>query len=202
MKALIVVDLQNDFLEGGALAVQDSAKIIPIINEIQPYFDLVVATQDWHPQDHQSFVSQHPDKEIYEEINLNGLKQVLWPDHCVQGTYGADFSTAWNSNPVEAVFRKGMDKTIDSYSGFFDNGHRKDTGLVAYLRGRGITEVYIAGLAADYCVYYSAMDAVAAGFRTFFLNFATQAISQQGLEDAKAVMINNGIQLLNEKEAL
>ncbi len=202
MKALIVVDLQNDFLEDGALAVPDSNKIIPIINEIQPYFDLVVATQDWHPHNHQSFVTEHPNHHTYDLIDLHGLPQVLWPVHCVQNTAGADFSTDWDSKCVEAIFRKGMDSTVDSYSGFFDNGKRKNTGLTAYLLGRQIKEVYIAGLAADFCVYYSAMDAVTAGFKTYFLNFATQAISDAGLEEAKAVMIEKGITIINDKAAL
>lgn len=202
MKALIVVDLQNDFLEGGALAVPDGNKIIPSINEIQSYFDLVVATQDWHPDNHQSFVSEHPDHKLFDLIDLNGLSQVLWPVHCVQNTAGAAFSTAWDSNCVEAIFRKGMDRTVDSYSGFFDNGQRKDTGLTAYLVGRQVTEVYIAGLAADFCVYYSAMDAAAAGFKTYFLNFATQAISQEGLAKAKTAMIDAGIKIVNAKEEL
>ncbi|WP_430613287.1 bifunctional nicotinamidase/pyrazinamidase [Flavobacterium sp. JP2137] len=202
MKALIVVDLQNDFLEGGALAVSDSDKIIPMINEIQPYFDLVVATQDWHPPHHQSFASEHPGHHVFDLIDLHGLPQVLWPVHCVQNTPGAAFSTQWDSRVVEAIFRKGMDKTVDSYSGFFDNGKRKDTGLAAYLLGRGVTQVYVAGLAADFCVYYSAMDAVDAGFKTYFLDFATQAISQQALEEAKVEMIKKGIQILNAKEAL
>ncbi|MCP1994265.1 bifunctional nicotinamidase/pyrazinamidase [Flavobacterium sp. HSC-61S13] len=202
MKALIVVDLQNDFLEDGALAVPDSNKIIPIINEIQPYFDLVVATQDWHPHNHQSFVTEHAHHNTYDLIDLHGLPQVLWPVHCVQNTPGADFSTAWDSKCVEAIFRKGMDRTIDSYSGFFDNGKRKDTGLTAYLVGRQIKEVYIAGLAADFCVYYSAMDAVAAGFKTYFLNFATQAISEAGLEEARSMMIEKGITIINDKAAL
>ncbi len=202
MKALIVVDLQNDFLEGGALAVKNSNRIIPIVNEIQPYFDLVVATQDWHPQNHQSFITQHRDYKTYDCIDLNGLSQVLWPVHCVQNSVGAAFSTSWDSGPVEAIFRKGMDKTTDSYSGFFDNGKRKDTGLTAYLKERGITEVYLAGLAADYCVYFSAMDAATAGFKTYFLNFATQAISEQGLDEAKITMVQHGIKIIMAVEEL
>src|ERR1043166_5035395 len=125
MKALLLIDIQNDFLPGGSLAVPGGDKIIPLVNELQSNFDLVVATQDWHPPTHKSFASNHAGKKVFEEIQLNNLSQVLWPDHCVQGTHGAELSAAVNWNKTEAIFRKGTNPEIDSYSGFYDNGHLK-----------------------------------------------------------------------------
>src|SRR4051812_7689039 len=132
MKALIVADIQNDFLPGGALAVPDGHKIIPVVNELQNYFDLVVATQDWHPLNHTSFASNHNNKKPFDIIELHDIKQTLWPDHCVQGSTGADFPAQLNLNKAEAIFRKGTNAEIDSYSGFYDNKHLKSTGLAAY----------------------------------------------------------------------
>ena len=166
MRALILVDLQDDFLPGGALAVPRGDEVIPIANGLQDRYDLVVATQDWHPQRHGSFASSHPGRKPGELVELAGLPQVLWPDHCVQGTSGAAFARALEMNRVEAIFRKGTDPRIDSYSGFFDNGHRRSTGLGEYLRDEGVTDVYILGLATDYCVKYSALDALRFGFAT------------------------------------
>ena len=166
MKALLLIDIQNDFLPGGRLAVPGGDAIIPLVNALQPQFDLVVATQDWHPAGHQSFASSHAGRHRFEQIDLHGLPQVLWPDHCAQESAGAELPPALNTRRVEAIFRKGTTLEIDSYSAFFDNGHRKATGLAAYLRGRGVTDVYLAGLAGDYCVYSPALDAQAAGFAT------------------------------------
>src|SRR5215210_6850631 len=146
MKALLLIDIQNDFLPGGALAVPEGDQIIPIVNQLQPHFDLVVATQDWHPAEHKSFAANHPGKNPFEVIDLQGLEQVLWPSHCVQGSPGAAFAPALELNRVEAIFRKGMDPEIDSYSGFFDNGHLKTTGLVDYLHSKKISQVFVAGL--------------------------------------------------------
>jgi len=188
MKALLIIDIQNDFLPGGSLAVEGGNEIIPVINSIQPFFDLVVATQDWHPPLHKSFASQHPGKELFETTTLNGLPQVLWPDHCVRGTKGAEFSPQLNTDLIEAVFRKGTDTEIDSYSGFYDNGHLKSTGLGAYLKGRGIKSVYVAGLAGDFCVHYSAMDALTEGFDTCLIDDATRSISPYGYLNAKVAM--------------
>src|SRR5947209_6950543 len=185
MNALIVIDVQNDFLSGGSLAVPKGDEVIAVINFLQDRFDLVVATQDWHPQGHKSFASAHKDKNVFDQINLNGLLQVLWPDHCVQGTAGAQLSTAVNWNRTEAIFRKGTNTEIDSYSGFYDNGHLKSTGLSAYLKGRGITDVYLAGLAADYSVYFTANDALAEHFKTFFIEDRTRAINEDEFQRAK-----------------
>lgn len=202
MKALLVVDLQNDFLPHGALAVPQSDGIVSLINNVQEAFDCIVATQDWHPQYHQSFASQHPEHQVFDKIVLHGQDQVLWPDHCVQGTEGADFSPLWNSDRVQAVFRKGMDERIDSYSGFYDNGHAHSTGLSGYLKELGVKEVFIAGLAADFCVYYTALDAQSEGFKTYYLEFATCAIHNDTYQAAKIKMKQEGIVLVNTKEEL
>lgn len=196
MKALLLIDVQNDFVPGGALPVAGGADIIPLLNGLQPYFDLVVATQDWHPAHHGSFASQHPGQAAFSQSTLNGLPQTLWPDHCVQNRHGAALHPALDTARVEAIFRKGTDPEIDSYSGFFDNGHRKSTGLAAYLRDRGVRQVYVAGLAADFCVYFSAKDAQAEGFETFFLADATRAINATGLAAALADLRSLGVQVV------
>ncbi|HEX7153493.1 MAG TPA: bifunctional nicotinamidase/pyrazinamidase [Thermoanaerobaculia bacterium] len=165
-KALLLVDIQNDFIPGGSLAVADGDAVVPVANRLQPHFDLVVATQDWHPADHGSFASNHPGCKPGDMTELGGLSQVLWPDHCVQGSHGAEFHRDLDMSRVAKVFRKGTDRTIDSYSGFYDNGHRKATGLGDYLREQQVTDVYIAGLATDYCVRWTALDAIQLGFRT------------------------------------
>ncbi|MCB2379016.1 bifunctional nicotinamidase/pyrazinamidase [Hymenobacter sp. BT635] len=186
MKALLLIDIQPDFIPGGALAVPEGDAIVPLANALQPHFDLVVATQDWHPPQHKSFAASHPGRQPFEEIDLNGLRQVLWPVHCVQGSAGAGLAEGLDTNRIETIFRKGTDPEIDSYSGFYDNGHRKSTGLAEYLRGKGIRQVYVAGLAADYCVYFTAKDALQAGFDTFLIEDATRPISPEGFELAKA----------------
>ena len=178
MNCLIVVDVQNDFLPGGALAVKNGDLVIAEINELQKHFELVIATQDWHPADHKSFASAHEGKEVFQEIILDGLPQVLWPDHCVQETYGAEFSSLLSTKNIEAIFRKGMDKNIDSYSGFFDNGKRKATGMSAYLKGRGVTAVFVTGLAGDYCVNFTAKDALELGFGATIITNATRPINE------------------------
>ena len=192
MKALLLIDIQNDFLPGGSLAVPHGDQIIPLVNRLQQAFDLVVATQDWHPQGHKSFASSHPGKAVFEQVEWRGAPQVLWPDHCVQGTKGAELSTAIDWRKTEAVFRKGTNPEIDSYSGFYDNGYVKSTGLSHYLRGRGVTAVYLAGLAGDYCVYFTAKDALAEGFDTYVMEDATRAISEEGFEQAKKDVIDRG----------
>lgn len=192
MKALIIVDVQLDFLPGGALAVPDGDAVLPVINKIQHHFDLIVATQDWHPAGHKSFASEHSGKNVFEKIQLNGLEQVLWPDHCLQGTAGAEFAPALNMNRVEAIFRKGMDSEIDSYSGFYDNGHLKATGMEAYLKGRGVKEIFVCGLAADYCVYFTALDGLMLEFEATILEDATRAISPEGFETAKEDLLAKG----------
>ncbi len=204
MRALILVDIQNDFLPGGALAVPRGDEVIPVANRLQPRFDLVVATQDWHPRGHGSFASSHPGRKPGEIGELAGLPQVFWPDHCVQGSAGAAFAPGLDMDRVEAIFRKGTDPAIDSYSGFFDNGHRKSTGLGDYLKGRGATEVYVLGLATDYCVKSTALDARDLGFRTFLVEDGTRGVELQRGDVGRAVdqMRQAGVQVLRSGEAL
>ena len=200
MNALILVDVQNDFLPGGALPVENGFSIFPAINFIQDKFDLVVATQDWHPADHKSFASNHPGSKEFDEIQLGGLTQVLWPGHCVQQSFGAEFSNQLDTKKIEAIFRKGMDKEIDSYSGFFDNGKKKATGLAAYLKGRNITSVFVAGLAADFCVYFTAMDALDTGFNASIIIDATMAIDNKSLQKKFDSFIYKGGLLVNSQD--
>ncbi|MDX2282656.1 MAG: bifunctional nicotinamidase/pyrazinamidase [Bacteroidia bacterium] len=187
MRALILVDIQNDFVPGGALAVQEGDQILPVVNALQARFGLVVATQDWHPADHGSFAANQPGHAPGELIELNGLPQVLWPVHCVQGSFGAEFVAGLDRTRVARVFPKGMDAGIDSYSGFFDNGHRKDTGLGAYLRAQGVTEVYVTGLATDYCVKYTALDARQLGFDTYVVADACRGVNLQPGDSERAL---------------
>jgi nicotinamidase/pyrazinamidase len=177
MRALLIIDVQNDFCPGGALAVPDGDAVIPAINALQPGYDLVVASQDWHPPDHRSFASQHPGRRVGDLTTLDGLPQVLWPDHCVQGTPGAALRADLDQARVAAIFRKGTDRAIDSYSAAFDNGHRKATGLIPYLRGLGVTHVDVVGLATDYCVAFTAQDLADAGFATAVLRDACRGVN-------------------------
>ena len=199
MKSLLLIDVQNDFMPGGALAVPEGDQIVPIINKIQHKFDLVLATQDWHPAGHASFASTH-NKDLYELIDLNGIDQVMWPDHCVQGTKGADFHAELKLDKIEAIFRKGTNPEIDSYSGFYDNAHLKSTGLSGYLKEKGVTELYFAGLAGDFCVAFSVKDALAEGFTSFLIEDATRAIDAEGFEKAKAEIVEKGGKILNADE--
>jgi nicotinamidase/pyrazinamidase len=200
MNALIIVDVQNDFLPGGALAVKNGDAVIPVINELQNNFDLVVATQDWHPADHESFASSHHGKKVFEEIMLDGLPQVLWPDHCVQETSGAEFTSLLNTKKIEAIFRKGMNKNMDSYSGFFDNGKKKATGMGAYLKGRGVTTIYVTGLAADYCVNFTAADGLELGFKSIIISNATRSIDETNFKNVLRKFIANGGSLIGSEE--
>jgi nicotinamidase/pyrazinamidase len=177
VKALILVDIQNDFLPGGALAVPDGDAVVPIANKLQNAFPLVVATQDWHPASHGSFAANHSGRKPFEQINLNGLDQTLWPIHCVQGSRGAEFAPGLNRDRIEKVFQKGTDPGIDSYSGIFDNGHRKATGLGDWLKSKGVTDVFICGLATDYCAKFTALDAVSLGFKTHLVEDACRGVN-------------------------
>ena len=163
MKTLIMIDVQNDFMPGGPLEVPGGNMIVPVINRIQSHFDLVLATQDWHPVTHKSFASNHFGTKPFDRIVLHGMLQTLWPDHCIQGTTGAELDKALESNRIAAIFRKGMDPEIDSYSGFFDNNHLLSTGLVGYLKDKGVNEICFCGLAADICVYYTILDSIREG---------------------------------------
>jgi len=202
MNCLLLIDLQLDFLPGGALAVAEGDAILPLLNDLQPHFDLVVATQDWHPAGHRSFASAHPGQALFSEIEWQGLPQRLWPDHCVQGTPGAQLHPGLRLDRVEAIFRKGTDPDLDSYSAFFDNGHRRATGLSAYLRARGITQVFVAGLASDYCVYFSAKDARGEGFEVAVLEDASRGIAPESMAAAKADLLAQGVRFVQASEVL
>ncbi|MEZ4460994.1 MAG: bifunctional nicotinamidase/pyrazinamidase [bacterium] len=195
MRALILVDLQNDFVEGGALAVAGGGATIDVANRVMGAFDLVVATQDWHPADHQSFSKHHPGKKPGDLVDLHGLPQVLWPVHCVQETHGAAFVDTLEVAKIHHVVRKGTDPEVDSYSGFFDNGHRHDTGLATWLRNHGVSDVWILGLATDYCVKFTALDAVGEGFATWLLPEGCRAVNLSATdgEDAIAAMRAAGV---------
>jgi nicotinamidase/pyrazinamidase len=163
---LIIVDLQNDFLPGGALPVPHGDEVIRVANELQKRFELVLATKDWHPPDHGSFAANHPGKKPGDRIILDGIEQILWPMHCVQNTHGAEFAPLFDTSRIAHVFHKGTEPQIDSYSTFFDNANRRHTGLAHYLEKRGIKNIYLMGLALDYCVKYSTLDARELGLNT------------------------------------
>jgi nicotinamidase/pyrazinamidase len=177
---LLVVDVQNDFCPGGALAVPGGDEIAPLINRAASGFQHVVLTQDWHPAGHRSFASAHPGRKPFEMIELTYGPQVLWPDHCIQGTKGADLHPGLNIPHAELILRKGYHPSIDSYSAFFENDRMTPTGLSSYLRERGFERIFLAGLAFDFCVRYSAEDAHRSGFRTFVLDDACRAIDMSG----------------------
>ncbi len=191
MKALILVDIQYDFCPGGSLAVPDGDAVVPVANRLQTQFELVVATQDWHPRGHGSFASSHG-KPVYTVIEIHGAPQTLWPDHCVQGTHGAELVSALDRARIARIFQKGTDPEIDSYSGFLDADHQHSTGLADYLRERGVDEVFIAGLATDYCVKYTALDAAKLGFRAQVIEDGCRGVNlnpgdtEQALEEMKA----------------
>lgn len=166
MRALVVVDVQNDFLPGGPLPAPAADEVVPVINRLMPAFVLVVAAQDWHPRDHGSFAANHPGRKPGDVIDLDGLPQILWPVHCVQETPGAAFAPGLNVQRFERVFRKGTNPRVDSYGAFFDNGRRQDTGLCDFLRQHGVDQIFVAGLTTDYCVKCTALDARSLGFRT------------------------------------
>ena len=202
MKALLLVDVQNDFMPGGSLEVPYGAMIVPLINRLQKYFELVVATQDWHLQNHKSFASNHSNKKPFDKINLNGIIQILWPDHCVQGTKGAEFHPDLEINKIAAIFRKGMDPEIDSYSGFYDNGHQISTGLSGYLKEKGITELHFCGLAADICVYYTIKDAIKLGFSATLIEDASRPLSIDGFNSIKKELTDMGVRIIGSHEVL
>lgn len=187
MRALIVVDVQNDFMDDGALPVPGAYDVVPLVNEAMKRFEIVVATQDWHPPGHGSFASSHAGRSPYERIDLHGLEQVLWPAHCVQGEDGAAFVNGLHTDRFTTVFPKGTDPRVDSYSGFFDNGHRNSTGLSAWLKERGVTDVSVLGVATDFCVKFTALDAVGEGFGTTLLVDACRGVDLNAGDVARAV---------------
>lgn len=187
MSALIIVDLQNDFLPGGPLAVPEGDAVIPVINGLLRRFPLVVATRDWHPPNHVSFVENHPGYAAGDTIVVGGTRQVLWPTHCVQQTPGARLAESLNVTPIACVFEKGTDPAVESYSGFFDNNREHDTGLHDYLQEQGVSRLYIVGLATDVCVRATALDAARLGYQTHVVRDACRAVNLQPGDGARAL---------------
>jgi nicotinamidase/pyrazinamidase len=202
MNCLILVDIQNDFCPGGALAVPAGDEVVAAANRLQPLADLVVATQDWHPADHGSFAVNHPGRKPFELGELGGQPQVLWPAHCVQGTRGAEFHPRLDRTRIARVFPKGTDRAIDSYSGFFDNDRRHATGLGDWLRAQGVGEVLVCGLATDYCVKATALDAVRLGLRTSVVTDACRGVGLKptDVDDALAELRRAGVRLVTSAE--
>lgn len=203
-KALIVVDIQKDFCTGGSLAVKQGEMIIPTVNQLMPHFDLVVATKDWHPADHTSFAINHPGRQVGEVIQLGDLPQILWPSHCVQGTPGSDFFPGLETHLFTKIFYKGTDSNLDSYSAFYDNAHLRSTGLTEYLREQGVDTVYLTGLATDYCVKYSALDALHGKFNVVVFEDACKGVelTPGDIAAAYAEMRAQGIQIMLSQQFL
>jgi nicotinamidase/pyrazinamidase len=195
-QVLIMVDLQNDFMPGGALGVPSGEQVVPIANEVQPCFEHVIATQDWHPRIHESFAVNHPTKKIGDIIDLHGLPQVLWPVHCVEETKGAALVDGLETSRIERIFHKGTDPQIDSYSAFFDNEHRKETGLRAYLQSLKISQVHILGLATDYCVKFTVLDACRLDFDVYIIEDGCRGID---LSEGDSIRSRKEIQAVGAK---
>ncbi|BDD01503.1 bifunctional nicotinamidase/pyrazinamidase [Persicobacter psychrovividus] len=187
MNALLLIDIQYDFLQGGALAVPNANEILPVLQKLFPKFNLIFASQDFHPADHRSFASQHQGKQIGEVINLDGLPQVLWPDHCVQGTAGVELHSDLPTDKFTAVVQKGQDVKVDSYSAFFDNGHRHATGLDQELKENGVTKLFVAGLATDYCVKFSVLDALKLGYEVVLIADAVRAVNLDAKDGERSI---------------
>ncbi|MGE9266564.1 MAG: bifunctional nicotinamidase/pyrazinamidase [Verrucomicrobiales bacterium] len=196
-KALILVDIQNDFLPGGPMAVPGAQDILPLANQLISQHPHTLATQDWHPADHGSFTSNHPGCQNYQQIDLHGLPQTLWPDHCIQNTGGALFPPGLHTHKITRVFPKGTQNHIDSYSGFHDNGKRQSTGLADYLRAHHITHLTICGLATDYCVKHTALDAIAEGFQTQLHLPACRGVGLQAgdIDQALQDLVTQGVEI-------
>lgn len=203
MKALLIVDVQNDFLPGGPLGVPDGDKVIPVINSLlEKSFDFILATKDWHPVEHGSFASNHQGLKPGEHVELAGQDQILWPVHCVQETPGAEFAPGWDNGKVHKVFYKGTDKDVDSYSAFFDNAHLRATGLGDFLIENRVDELYIVGLATDYCVKYSVLDALKLGFTVYVIREGCKGIDLNEGDVKKALdeMQEAGARIISAEE--
>lgn len=188
---LLIVDVQNDFCAGGALAVPDGEAVVGIVNRLSLAFDHVILTQDWHPPGHASFASSHPGRKPFDTVTLHYGDQTLWPDHCVQGTHGAEFHPGLRLNKAELVLRKGFRSSVDSYSAIYENDHSTSTGLAGYLRERSLRRIFIAGLAYDFCVHYSAEDAKSAGFEVCVIEDACRAIDLNGSRACTSRMLGS-----------
>ncbi|MCZ2100687.1 MAG: bifunctional nicotinamidase/pyrazinamidase [Chitinophagales bacterium] len=201
MKALLVIDIQNDFCPGGALAVHDGDTIIPIINQLSQQFEHIILTQDWHPQGHSSFASVHEGKAPYEVIQMSYGSQVLWPDHCIQGTVGAEFHPELQTTKAQLIIRKGFRKEVDSYSAFYENDHQTATGLAGYLKDSGIDTLYLVGLATDFCVKWSAIDGIQEGFDVYVIKDAVKGIDlNDSVATAWAEMEAAGVKIIHTSE--
>ncbi len=202
MKALVLVDIQNDFLPGGALPVANGDEVVEVANRVMPGFDLVLATQDWHPADHLSFASQHPDHEIGDVVKLGGVDQILWPDHCVENTPGAEFVAGLAAGRIDRVFRKGTDPAVDSYSGVFDNAYQHATGLAGYLTQERVRRVYIVGLATDYCAQFTALDCSRLGFKTYLIEDGCRGVELKpgDVENAIRAMRDAGVAIVRSED--
>lgn len=200
--ALVLVDLQRDFLPGGTLSVPEGDRVVPLANQLARRFDLVVATQDWHPPEHVSFAANHPGKSPGDVLVLGEIRQMLWPVHCVQFTSGAAFAPGLDTGPIARIFAKGTQRDVDSYSGFFDNLRRRSTGLGEFLRSRNVQLVYILGLATDYCVRATALDARALGFETRVVADACRGVELQvgDVQRAMAEMQRAGVGIVQSSE--
>jgi nicotinamidase/pyrazinamidase len=198
MDCLLLLDLQNDFLPGGALAVPHGDKVLSVANAWMSRKSLVVATQDWHPRDHISFASQHENHEVGEELEIDGLLQMLWPDHCVAGTEGAELSSSLELGKIDHRVKKGTDRQLDSYSGFFANGRKKSTGLHSLLQEKNVGEIFLMGLATDYCVKYTALDAVYLGYRTHLILPGCRGVDRPegNVEQSLEEMESAGVEML------
>jgi nicotinamidase/pyrazinamidase len=199
---LLIIDVQNDFCPGGALAVADGDAVVPIVNRLAERFAHVALTQDWHPSGHSSFATSHPGSAPFETISMPYGRQTLWPDHCVQGTQGAAFHPQLATQRAEFLIRKGFRREIDSYSAFYENDRRTPTGLAGYLRERGLRRIFLAGLATDFCVHYSAVDARRLGFEAVVVEPGCRAIDLAGSLDAAWIaMAAAGVQRVNDLSA-
>ncbi|WP_128293594.1 bifunctional nicotinamidase/pyrazinamidase [Afifella aestuarii] len=197
---LLVIDVQNDFCPGGALAVPDGDAVVPVINALMPRFQHVVLTQDWHPAGHQSFASAHPGSDPFQTFSAEYGEQVLWPEHCVQGSAGAAFHPKLDTVPAELILRKGFRPGIDSYSAFYENDRTTETGLAGYLRERGFARLFLTGLATDFCVAWSALDARREGFKAVLVEDACRAIDLDGsLDKARAEMAAAGVSFVTSQ---
>ncbi len=202
-EALILIDIQNDFCPGGALAVNEGNEIVSVINNIQKKFSVKILTQDWHPENHKSFASNHSGKDPFSSINMSYGLQILWPDHCIQDTLGADFHSDLITKNSDLIIRKGFRPDIDSYSAFFENDKSTPTGLEGYLKTRGIKTIYLCGLALDFCVYFSAIDGAKLGFQVFVIKDACRAIDLDGsLENSLKEMNAVGVKLISSSKFL
>jgi nicotinamidase/pyrazinamidase len=204
MNTLLLIDLQNDFLPTGALPVPEGDRVIPIANTVMPSFDLIIASQDWHPANHGSFAANHPGKNPGEIIDLAGLPQILWPVHCVQNSPGADFAPALDRTRIAHITQKGTNPAIDSYSAFFDNGHQQATDLHAFLQSKNITHFHLLGIATDYCVKFTALDARQLGYRVTVIQDACRAVNLRATDAATAIesMRNAGVAITTSAQLL